>query len=712
MNSRYVSFVAKELGIQKWQVENCAELLESGATVPFISRYRKEATGTLDEVQVSQVKHFYLLFNDLDKRKAYVTDTVESQGKMTPEFSDAVEKCIDPQELEDLFMPYKPKRRTRASEAKENGLEPLADMILKMNPFDVVRCAAGFVSDKVPTVEDALQGARDIIAERVSETPEVRRRLRNLYLSRGIVRSSLARGVGEEKGSHYRNWFKFSQSVSNIPSYRLLAILRGSEEGILSVAIDVDERTALHCTADGFYKDANRPVQDIRHQITLSIEDSYKRLLHPSIQNECLSAAKEKADMESVRVFGENLRQLLLQPPLGQKRVMGIDPGFRTGCKVVCLDNQGNLLHHDVIYLSEKISAMTKISSMVSEYGIDAIAVGNGTAGRETEAFLKRIALPEGLKIFSVSEDGASIYSASEVAREEFPDEDLTVRGAVSIGRRLMDPLAELVKIDPKSIGIGQYQHDVDQKLLKETLDQTVESCVDNVGVNLNTASKHLLAYVSGIGPTLAKNIVEYRASHGPFVTRADLMKVPRLGAKSYEQCAGFMRIAGAENPLDNSAVHPERYGLVRKMASDVGLSIKDLVGSEEGRRRIDINMYVSKEVGLPTLEDIMQELAKPGRDPRENAKTFEFSSEISTIDDVKPGMILPGIVTNITAFGAFVDIGVHQDGLVHISQLGDHYCSDPSKVVKLRQTVTVKVLDVDFDRQRISLTMKGVRQQ
>ena len=670
MNSLYLNYIAKELGTAKWQVENCIELLESGATVPFISRYRKEATGTMDEVKVAQVKHFYLVFKDLEKRKAYVEETVNAQGKMTPELSAAVARCIDPQDLEDLFLPFRPKRHTRASDARDRGLEPLADEIMNKKEFNVTQSAERYLSDKVPTAEEALQGARDIIAERVSEKAEVRRALRSLYMSRGVVTSSLARGVDEEKGSQYRNWFSFSQPIKNIPSYRLLAVLRGADEGILKAGISVDERTALHTVADAFYPDSSRPCDDVRHQITLSIRDSYDRLLHPSVQNECLSAAKEKADAESVKVFGENLRQLLLQPPLGQKRVMGIDPGFRTGCKVVCLDAQGNLLHHDLIFLSEKISSMTKITSLISEYRIEAVAIGNGTAGRETEAFLRHLALPEGLKIFSVSEDGASIYSASEVAREEFPDEDLTVRGAVSIGRRLMDPLAELVKIDPKSIGVGQYQHDVDQKMLKETLDQTVESCVDNVGVNLNTASKHLLAYVSGIGPALARNIVEFRTSHGPFITRRGLMEVPRFGAKAFEQCAGFLRIAGAENPLDNSAVHPERYDLVGRMASDIGLTVKELMENEDARKKIDVNKYLSGDVGLPTLEDIMKELAKPGRDPRESAKTFEFSSEVSSLEDVKPGMTLPGIVTNITAFGAFVDIGVHEDGLVHVSQI------------------------------------------
>jgi len=711
MKSLYIIFIAKELNVQKWQVENCVELLAGGATIPFISRYRKEATGTLDEVQVAQVKHFFTIFNDLDKRKAYIVDTVTGQEKMTPELSARIDKCMDPQELEDLFLPYRPKRHTRASDARDKGLGPLADKILELKPFDLDRYAASFVSDKVASVEDALSGARDIIAEKVSENPEVRRRLRSLYLNSGSVCSQLARGVDEERGAHYRNWFSFRQPIKGIPSYRLLAVLRGSAEGILSVGIDMDEKTALHCIADAFYPDQLRPDFPIRHQVTLAIEDSYKRLLHPSIENECLAAAKEKADVESVRMFGENLRQLLLQPPLGQKRVMGIDPGFRTGCKVVCLDEQGNLLHHDLINLNEKISAMTTITKLVADYRIEDIAVGNGTAGRETDAFLRRLALPEGVKIFSVSEDGASIYSASDVAREEFPDEDLTVRGAVSIGRRLMDPLAELVKIDPKSIGVGQYQHDVDQNMLKETLEQTVENCVDLVGVNLNTASKHLLAYVSGIGPALAQNIVDFRSSNGAFSSRSDLMKVPRLGAKAFEQCAGFLRIAGARNPLDNTAVHPERYELVRKMAKDAGATVEELVKDNAKRSAIDVKRYVSGDVGLPTLNDIMQELAKPGRDPREEAKIFEFSSEVSEFGDVKPGMVLPGIVTNITAFGAFVDIGVHQDGLVHISQMGDRYCPDPTKVVKLRQNVMVKVLEVDMDRQRISLSMKGVKQ-
>ena len=714
MNKLYVSFIAGKMQIASWQVENCIALFDEGATIPFISRYRKERTGALDETQVAEVRHWYSLFLELEKRKAAVLASIEEQGKLTDELRAAIERSVDPREVEDLYLPYRPKRRTRASVARERGLEPLAEAIARMQADDPQTIARNFVKGEVEDVEAALAGARDILAEEIAETSRIRADLRDLYLRWGTIVSRPARGKeDDEKADKYRTWFDFSQRLDKIPSHRLLAILRGVNEELLSARIEVNPDHAVERIERTVFAGKRRPSPACRTQLNLAIADSYKRLLHPSIENEALGIAKEKADVEAIRVFGENLRQLLLAAPIGQKRTLAIDPGFRTGCKVVCLDAQGNLVHNETIYphppVSEKFASMRKISDMVEAYGIEVIAIGNGTAGRETEEFIKKIALPEGIRVFSVNEDGASVYSASDTAREEFPDYDVTVRGAVSIGRRLMEPRAELVKIDPKSIGVGQYQHDVDQNLLKETLDNTVEACVNSVGVNLNTASRHLLSYVSGIGPALAQNIVDYRTENGPFASREALKKVKRLGAKAYEQCAGFLRIPGAANPLDNSAVHPERYGLVERMARDAGVSVPELMGDSPARSRIDITRYVSDEVGRPTLEDILLFLAKPGRDPREGVKVFEFSQEIRSIEDVRVGMVLPGIVSNITAFGAFVDLGIHDKGLIHVSQVSDRYVSSPAEVLKLNQQLYAKVINVDVQRRRIGLTLKGI---
>ena len=714
MNNLYVSHIAGKMQIASWQVANCIALFEEGATIPFISRYRKERTGALDETQVAEVKHWHQLFTELEKRKEAVLSSIEEQGKLTDELRAAIGQSVDPREVEDLYLPYRPKRRTRASVARERGLEPLAEAIASMQADDPQTLARRFVKGEVEDAESALAGARDILAEQLAETVRIRADLRDLYLRWGTIVSRPARGKEEdEKADKYRNWFDFSQRLDKIPSHRLLAILRGVNEEMLSARIEVNPEYATERIERNVFSGKRRPSPACRTQWNLAIADSYKRLLHPSIENEALGIAKEKADVEAIRVFGENLRQLLLAAPIGQKRTLAIDPGFRTGCKVVCLDAQGNLLHNETIYphppVSEKFASMRKISDMVEAYGIEVIAIGNGTAGRETEEFIKKIALPEGIRVFSVNEDGASVYSASDTAREEFPEYDVTVRGAVSIGRRLMDPLAELVKIDPKSIGVGQYQHDVDQNLLKETLDNTVEACVNSVGVNLNTASRHLLAYVSGIGPALAQNIVDYRTENGPFASREGLKKVKRLGAKAFEQCAGFLRIPGAANPLDNSAVHPERYALVERMARDAGVSVPELMGDSPARKRIDISRYVSDEVGRPTLEDILVFLAKPGRDPREGVKVFEFSQEIRSIEDVRVGMILPGIVSNITNFGAFVDLGIHDKGLIHVSQVSDRFVSSPAEVLKLNQQLYAKVINVDVQRRRIGLTLKGM---
>jgi len=711
MNALYVNFIAEKLGVKPWRVENCIQLLEEGATVPFISRYRKEATGTMTDVEVAETNFHYQRFLELDKRKEAVIKSIDEQQKLTPELRKMIEDCVESQRLEDIYLPFRPKRRTRASVAKEKGLEPLAVKMLSLNVDNIFKEAEKFVKEGVPTAEDALSGARDIIAEQISENIEIREELRSYYGRSGFLKTKVAKGK-EEEGEKYADYFSYSAPLSKMPSHRVLAILRAVNEKILSVKVETDFQVSLKIMNRIFYRGKKYPVQSLFDQLKLSQEDALTRLLDPSIENETLKAAKERADLEAVKVFGENLKQLLLAAPVGQKKTMAIDPGFRTGCKVVCLDEKGELVHHDVIYphppVNQKMEAMTKTCSMVEDYGIEVIAIGNGTAARETEAFVRRLGFGHPVKIYSVSEDGASIYSASETARQEFPDEDVTVRGAVSIGRRLMDPLAELVKIDPKSLGIGQYQHDVDQTLLKEKLDDVVEYCVNTVGVNLNTASRHLLSYVSGIGPALASNIVSYRAANGSFSSRSQLMEVPRLGQKAYQMAAGFLRIPGADNPLDNSAVHPERYTLVEKMAKDAGCKVSELIGNPEKIDSINLQDYVGEDVGLPTLKDIAQELKKPGRDPRESAKDFEFSSEISTIEDLKEGMELPGIVTNLTAFGAFVDIGIKQNGLIHISNMGRKFVRSATDVLKLHQQVRVSVIGVDLRRQRIQLRLLG----
>ena len=704
MNKLYVNHIASQLQTAAWQVEHCIDLLEEGATIPFISRYRKERTGALDEMQVAAVRHYWLRFTELEKRKSAILASIEEQGRLTPELRKSIENEVDAQTVEDLYLPYRPKRKTRASVAREKGYEPLALKLWDMQLDHPER-----------EDEEALAGARDIIAEMVADSQPVRAQLRDLYTQWGTVTAHVVKGKEDDaEAQNYRNYFDFSQRLDRIPSHRLLAMLRAQDQGAIKVRMEVNPDHALERIARKVYDRKQRPTPACRAQVNAALEDSYKRLLHPSIENEVLARAKEKADIEAIRVFGENLRQLLLAPPVGQKRTLAIDPGFRTGCKVVCLDAQGNLLHNDTIYphppVSEKIVAMKKISQMVEAYKIEVIAIGNGTAGRETEAFIQKIALPEGVRVYSVSEDGASVYSASDVAREEFPDYDVTVRGAVSIGRRLMDPLSELVKIDPKSIGVGQYQHDVDQGLLKEQLDETVESCVNSVGVNLNTASSWLLRYVSGIGPVLARNIVDYRAENGPFRSRSELMEVKRLGAKVFEQCAGVLRIPGATNPLDNTAVHPERYALVERMAADAGVTVDAFIADGKVREGVELKRYVTDEAGMPTLTDIMTEIAKRGRDPRGSIQMFEFSHEIQSIEDVQVGMILPGIVTNVTAFGAFVDIGIHEHGLIHVSQMADKYVSDPSKVLKVHQQIEARVIQVDLDRKRIGLSLKGLQ--
>ncbi len=710
MEKSYIKYISGLLSVNDWQVEHCIELLAEGATVPFISRYRKERTGQLDEVQVAEIRHWYLKFEELDKRKEAVLKSIKEQDKLTPELEKEISACVQMQHLEDIYLPYRPKRRTRASMAKEKGLEPLAQAMLSFKVDNFEKYAASFIDgDSLPDMESVLQGARDIIAENISERADIRQELRSFYLKSAKVCSKVAKGKDEE-GEKYGNYFNFSEEISRMPAHRLLAILRGEQEGILQVKLEADAAISKKIINRLFYKGAKCNTYRLFEQLDMAVDDSLKRLLNSSVGNEALGMAKEKADMDSIKVFGENLRQLLLAAPVGEKRTLAIDPGFRTGCKVVCLGANGELLHNDTIYphppANEKVMAMKKISNMVQAYKIEVIAIGNGTAARETEAFIKRLVLPANVKVFSVSEDGASIYSASQTAREEFPEYDVTVRGAVSIGRRLMDPLAELVKIDPKSLGIGQYQHDVDQTLLKEKLDDVVVSCVNSVGVNLNTASRHLLSYVSGIGPALAKNIVEYRATIGAFTSRQQLLKVKRLGEKVFEQAAGFLRIPGAENPLDNSAVHPERYTLVLRMASDAGVPLSELIGNKDMVNSLNIEKYVSEEAGLPTLKDIVQELSKPGRDPRTAAKVLEFAENIHSLEDLKGGMELPGIVTNITNFGAFVDIGIKQNGLIHISNMADKYVSNPNDILKLHQHVTVRVLDVDLKRGRIQLKL------
>lgn len=709
MKNIYINHIARLLQVKEWQVENCTKLFEEGATIPFVSRYRKERTGGLDEVAVAEIRHWTDVFAEMEKRKATILETIAQAGALTPELRDKIENSVEAREIEDLYLPFRPKRRTRATAAKEAGLEPLADKMYNVVLADPVPEARKYVGDKVASVDEALAGARDIIAERLSETASVRETLRQIFKTRRIVTKATKKAVGQD-AMKYRSYFDYSESLERIAPHRLLAILRAEDEGFINVKIDADAEKCGKKIYYDFCQERRYPAAPLAEQIHLAFDDAFKRLLEPSISNEVLKEAKEKADIESIRIFGDNLRQLLLAPPVGQKRVLAIDPGFRTGCKVVCLDEQGNLLHNEAIFphppANEKVKAIQAVSAMVMKYGVEVIAIGNGTASRETEEFIKRVPLPSGTRVFTVSEDGASIYSASDVAREEFPDYDVTVRGAVSIGRRLMDPLAELVKIDPKSLGVGQYQHDVDQNLLRETLDNTVESCVNNVGVNLNTASSYLLSYVSGIGPALAENIVEYRSEHGAYKSRKELLKVKRLGDKAFEQCAGFLRIQDADNPLDNSAVHPESYHIVDRMARDLGVATRDLVGNSELCSKIDPSVYVDGDFGLPTINDIISELRKPGRDPRESAQEFEFAHDIHSIDDLRTGMELPGIVTNITAFGAFVDIGIKQNGLIHASQMGVKGMADPSRILKLHQKVKVTVVSVDLDRARIGLRL------
>ena len=707
MNKKYIAYLSSKMQLKNWQVEHCVQLLEEGSTVPFISRYRKEATGNLNEVEIAEIKHFQLLFEELEKRKAAVLKSIKEQQKLTPELEKEIEECVQMQQLEDIYLPYRPKRKTRASIAKERGFEPLAERMLSLELPNLMEYAATFGA----TAQEAIAGAKDIIAENIAERREIREELRGYYLRNAVVVSRKAKGAEEEnEDEKYANYYTFSEKIAKIPAHRLLAVLRGQDEGALSVKLEADEEIVHKIMCRLFYNGRRCKSYGLYQVLEETLRDAFKRLIHPSIEKEALKSAKERADIESIKVFGENLRQLLLAAPVGQKRTMAIDPGFRTGCKVVCLDAQGNLLHNETIYphppQNEKIVSMKRLSNMLEAYKIEVVAIGNGTAGRETEAFIKRIHFPQEVKVFSVSEDGASIYSASETAREEFPQYDVTVRGAISIGRRLMDPLAELVKIDPKSLGVGQYQYDVDQSLLKEKLDEVVESCVNSVGVNLNTASRHLLSYVSGIGPALAKSIVEYRAENGAFKGREELKRVKRLGGKAFEQAAGFLRIPDAANPLDNSSVHPERYALVEQMASDAGIALKELVGNKEMVERINLSAYLSDDVGMPTLNDIAAELAKPGRDPRSLAKVFEFSNDISTIEDLAEGMELPGIVTNITNFGAFVDIGIKHNGLVHVSQMSNKFISNPSEVLKLHQHVMVQVLSVDLKRSRIQLKL------
>ncbi|WP_443982515.1 Tex family protein [Xylanibacter rarus] len=699
------------LNINIKYVDNTLELLDSGCTIPFISRYRKERTGGLDEVQITQICELNERMKETAKRKETIIKTISEQGKLTPELEKRINECWEPEVLEDIYMPYKPKRRTRAQVARENGLEPLATIIMLQRDNAPETTARRFINENVKSEEDAIKGALDIIAENVSEDERSRSQLRNAFRRGAIITSKVIKSKADtDEAAKYSDYFDFSEPLKRCSSHRLLAMRRGEKDGILRVSISADDEECVEKLKRLFVRGYGRCSTLVGEAVT----DSFKRLLKPSIETEFATLSKENADGDAIAVFAENLRQLLLAAPLGQKRVMGIDPGFRTGCKVVCLDEQGNLLHHEAIFphppRNEQIEASTQIKEMVKKYGVEAIAIGNGTASRETDRFVKTLGLADSIQVFTVSEDGASVYSASKTAREEFPDKDVTVRGAVSIGRRLMDPLAELVKIDPKSIGVGQYQHDVDQAKLKKSLDLTVESCVNSVGVNLNTASKHLLTYVSGLGPTLAQNIIDYRTANGAFSSRSQLLKVPRLGPSAFEQSAGFLRIPDAKNPLDNTAVHPESYKIVEKMAKDCGCSVAELIKDKDKRKSIRLDRYVSEKVGMPTLTDIMAELEKPGRDPREQLEEFEFDPNVSTPDDLVEGMVLPGIVTNITNFGAFVDIGVHQDGLVHISQLADRYVSDPTQVVKLHQHVMVKVIEVDRRRNRISLSMKACK--
>ncbi|MBA4850016.1 Tex family protein [Emticicia sp. BO119] len=702
MTSKQVQIIVQTVSAAEKYIINTITLLEEGATVPFIARYRKEMTGSMDEVQIASVKDLHSKFLEADKRREAIIKSIEEQGKMTQELLNKLQNALYLNELEDLYLPYKQKRKTRASIAIEKGLESLAKIIFAQKDRNIEAIAEKYLTDKVESVEDALQGARDIMAEWINEDIQARNAVRKIFERESIVTAKVKKGKKEE-GAKYQDYFEFSEPVSRIPSHRLLAIRRGEEEGILSVDISIEAERGTDAL-DRIYL---KGLPEAKGHVADAITDSYNRLLKPSIETEFSNLSKQKADGEAIKIFAGNLRQLLLASPLGQKRVLAIDPGFRTGCKTVCLNEHGDLLHDTVLYpIDKNMEAEGVIKKLVYDYKIQAIAIGNGTASRETESFVKSLKLDK-IQIHVVSEQGASIYSASEIAREEFPKKDVTVRGAISIGRRLMDPLAELVKIDPKSIGVGQYQHDVEQKMLKETLDSVVESCVNLVGVELNTASKHLLSYVSGLGPSLAQNIVDYRAKNGAFSSRDELKKVPRLGAKAFEQSAGFLRINGAKNPLDNSAVHPETYGVVEKMAKDIGLKVSDLINNAQLKSKINLNNYVTATVGLPTLNDILSELQKPGRDPREALEEFEFAADVHKIEDLKEGMILPGIVTNITAFGCFVDIGVHQDGLIHVSQMANRFIKDPNEVVKVHQKVQVKVTEVDIPRKRIALSMK-----
>ena len=708
----FAGIIARGLGLQEKAVDATLALLEEGCTIPFISRYRKERTGGLNEVQIAAISEQFERLKEVSRRKETVLKTIEEQGKLTPDLQQRIDQCWDATELEDIYLPFKPKRRTRAQVAREQGLEPLATLLLMQRERDPEQAALRFVGEGVESAQAALKGAQDIIAEMVSEDERCRQQVRQAFRREAVISSKVVKAKAEtDEAAKYSDYFDWHEPLKRCSSHRLLAMRRGESEGVLRLSIDIDDEPCVD-RLKRHYVYGSTPCGRL---VADAVDDGYKRLLRPSIETEFASLSKEQADEEAIRVFAENLRQLLLGAPLGQKRVMGVDPGFRTGCKVVCLDAQGNLLHHEAIFphppVNKRMQAVVHVQQMIDQYHIEAIAIGNGTASRETRSFVDDAVadLPVKPQVFVVSEDGASVYSASKLAREEFPDEDVTVRGAVSIGRRLMDPLAELVKIDPKSIGVGQYQHDVDQNKLKNQLQMTVESCVNLVGVNLNTASQHLLMYVSGLGPTLARNIVDYRKEHGAFMSRAQLKKVPRLGPAAFQQCAGFLRIPGAKNPLDNSAVHPESYGVVELMARDQHCTVADLMAQKTLRDQIDLKRYVTSEVGLPTLTDIMRELEKPGRDPREQIEEFQFAAGIESVDDLAEGMELPGIVTNITAFGAFVDVGVHQDGLVHISQLADKYVKDPNDVVKLHQHVRVRVIEIDRRRNRISLSMRGV---
>ena len=706
MQTIYISLISQSLSIQEKIISKTLDLLDEGATIPFISRYRKEITGGLDEIQIGEIKQQYTKLQELSKRKETILSTIEEQGKLTQELKARIDNTWDSTELEDIYLPYKPKKQTRAEIARKKGLEPLAKILMTQIERDIFSKAQRFVSKEVNDAEEALQGARDIIAEWVNENESARNNIRNIFRREAIIVSKLVKGK-EEEGAKFRDYFDFKESLSRCSSHRLLAMRRGEAEGILRVSITPEDEHCIETLNRRFVK-GNNPSSE---QVEIAVKDGYKRLLKPAIETEFAALSKEKADAQAIKVFAENLKQLLLAPPLGRKRVLGIDPGFRTGCKVVCLDAQGNLLHNETIFphppQNEKNKAGMKIVSLVNLYAIEAIAIGNGTAGRETEQFISSLRYDRKLQIFSVSEDGASVYSASPIAREEFPEYDVTVRGAVSIGRRLLDPLAELVKIDPKSIGVGQYQHDVNQSELKKSLDQTVENCVNQVGVNLNTASKHLLTYISGLGPSLAQNIVNYRTKNGPFKSRKELLKVPRLGEKAFEQAAGFLRIPDVENPLDNSAVHPESYPVVEAMANDLRCSIADLIKEKTIRNTIKLDKYLSEKTGMPTLLDIMQELDKPGRDPRASIQMFEFDPNVKTLADLREGQILPGIVSNITRFGCFVDIGIKEKGLIHISNLADKYISDPTEVVSIHQHIQVKVIGIDQERKRIQLSLK-----